>query len=164
MSDPTGRRSFLKAGAAVAAGLAAWRLFSPFGAAAQGKKQQKIVKDVWIAVLGKIKDLDEKEPTLIKAQFKDAKGELVAEEKLFVRWIRMGKELNKWIVLSSICPHLKCKVDYDSDTEGFVCPCHGSTFNRYGALTKGPSKKDLHDYSEQVYEEDGYLKLKKPAE
>jgi Rieske Fe-S protein len=162
MSDGINRRGFLKAAGALAAGVAAWRIGYP--ALAEAKKSQKADPKVWIAVLGKVKDLNEKEPVLVKAQFMDSKDQPVHEEKLYVRWIRSGKDSGKWLVLSSICPHLKCKVDYDSNTEGYACPCHGSVFNRYGVVSKGPAKKDLHDYSGQVYEEEGLLKLKKPAE
>jgi len=45
------------------------------------------------------------------------------------------------IRLSSRCPHLGCTVQRDS--EGFVCPCHGSRFDLEGRWLSGPAKRDL---------------------
>ncbi|MFO7984659.1 MAG: Rieske 2Fe-2S domain-containing protein [Desulfatiglandaceae bacterium] len=47
-------------------------------------------------------------------------------------------------VLSARCPHLGCTVDFDSATEQFRCPCHGSVFTRSGKWISGPAQKDLH--------------------
>ncbi|HVM71845.1 MAG TPA: Rieske (2Fe-2S) protein [Anaerolineales bacterium] len=42
---------------------------------------------------------------------------------------------------SLICPHLGCTVDPQSD--GFICPCHGSRFDLQGQLTHGPAARSL---------------------
>ncbi|MCA9515590.1 MAG: Rieske 2Fe-2S domain-containing protein [Myxococcales bacterium] len=53
-------------------------------------------------------------------------------------------------VLSGVCPHLGCAVDYRDDLSRFHCPCHGSSFETSGArveTTEGgkpnPSPRDL---------------------
>jgi menaquinol-cytochrome c reductase iron-sulfur subunit len=149
------RREFLRTSAALSAGAVLASQFVPH--------QVRAKDEDWIAVLGKVKDLNEKEPALIKVQFKDADGAVVHEEKVYVRWQKQGKS-GQWVVLSSICTHLKCKVDFVSDEEIFRCPCHGSEFDVDGHVTRKPAKKDLIDYSGQAYEEDGMLKLKRPPE
>ncbi len=155
MDDKTNRRDFLRTTALATAGvLIASQI--PLGPA-QAKAAD------WIAVLGKVKDLNEKEPVLVKAQFKDADGNAMQEEKLYVRWQQQGKS-GRWVVLSSICTHLKCKIDYSSADDGFKCPCHGSKYDLEGHVIKKPAKKDLTDYSDLVFEEDGQLKLSRQPE
>ncbi len=56
-------------------------------------------------------------------------------------------------VLSAICPHNGCPVNWDSSKGQYVCPCHGSAFAEDGAVVKGPSTQSLHPY--QVDVEDG---------
>ncbi len=44
--------------------------------------------------------------------------------------------------ISSYCTHRKCKLTAESDNT-FYCPCHGSTFDADGHVTKGPARLDL---------------------
>jgi Rieske Fe-S protein len=37
-----------------------------------------------------------------------------------------------FVMFSSLCPHLNCKYDWDDSLKAFLCPCHGSQFNKYG--------------------------------
>lgn len=114
--------------------------------------------DELVGVLGKVKDLNEKGPVFVKAEFKDAKGNVVSEDKFYVRW---DKAASKWVILSAICTHLKCKLDVAGNGEGFKCPCHGSTFDLTGKVLKKPAKKDLPNFTAKAFEEDGLLKLKR---
>jgi Rieske Fe-S protein len=59
------------------------------------------------------------------------------EQGFFV--IRRGDSL---FALSAICTHRKCKLDAQRD-DSFSCPCHGSTFDPAGHVTKGPARRDL---------------------
>jgi cytochrome b6-f complex iron-sulfur subunit len=43
--------------------------------------------------------------------------------------------------ISLICPHLGCAVNITSD--GFACPCHGSSYLADGSLRKGPASRPL---------------------
>ena len=53
--------------------------------------------------------------------------------------IRQGERL---FAVSAICTHRKCKLDVEPD-HSFYCPCHGSTFDSAGHVTKGPARRDL---------------------
>jgi len=44
----------------------------------------------------------------------------------------------------AVCPHQGCPVTFVSPSEGFHCPCHGSTFGADGALISGPATSGLH--------------------
>jgi len=44
---------------------------------------------------------------------------------------------------SAVCPHLGCIVGWNPAASSWDCPCHGSRFDRFGAVFNGPSPKDL---------------------
>jgi cytochrome b6-f complex iron-sulfur subunit len=47
--------------------------------------------------------------------------------------------------LSAVCTHLGCNVAHD-EGHGFVCPCHGSTYDEAGNVTRGPAAWPLPRY------------------
>jgi len=46
-------------------------------------------------------------------------------------------------VLSAICPHLGCSVQWAAAKNQFGCPCHGATFSTDGKCTGGPSPRGM---------------------
>jgi thiosulfate dehydrogenase [quinone] large subunit len=45
---------------------------------------------------------------------------------------------------SAVCPHAGCQVQFDQQSDLFVCPCHGSIFNgSTGAVQQGPAPTGL---------------------
>ena len=44
----------------------------------------------------------------------------------------------------AVCPHQGCPVMFVSGSNGFHCPCHGSTFAADGSLISGPATSGLH--------------------
>lgn len=46
----------------------------------------------------------------------------------------------KIYVVSLTCPHLKCRLKWNSTTKTWDCPCHGSRYNYKGELIDGPSQ------------------------
>jgi len=46
------------------------------------------------------------------------------------------------VALSLACTHLGCRVAPAPDG-GFVCPCHGSRYDRSGSPTRGPARRPL---------------------
>jgi Rieske Fe-S protein len=59
-------------------------------------------------------------------------------------WVRrQGSSDHDVMVLSSICPHLGCPINWHSDQTRFVCPCHGGIFDATGKHTEGPPPRSM---------------------
>lgn len=58
------------------------------------------------------------------------------KQKVFVE-----TKAGKVRVQTAVCTHLGCTINL-AET-GYACPCHGSTYDRYGRVTGGPAPKDL---------------------
>lgn len=52
---------------------------------------------------------------------------------------------DRFAVLSPVCTHRGCTVE--AQGEHLVCPCHGSTFDRSGAVVRGPAERPLRRYA-----------------
>jgi Rieske Fe-S protein len=46
-------------------------------------------------------------------------------------------------VRSAVCPHLGGVVGWNDAEKTWECPCHGSSFDRYGRVIQGPANADL---------------------
>jgi len=46
-----------------------------------------------------------------------------------------------FIALSSVCPHLGCRVHWEAAEKRFVCPCHNGVFTPDGKAIAGPPAK-----------------------
>jgi Rieske Fe-S protein len=55
--------------------------------------------------------------------------------------IALLREGGQVIALSLVCTHLGCTVSVTP--EGMICPCHGSRFDRSGAVLSGPAEQPL---------------------
>lgn len=51
---------------------------------------------------------------------------------------------NRILVLSEVCPHLGCRLNFDKLSNHFLCPCHGSKFDIFGNWIAGPAKKNMN--------------------
>lgn len=62
--------------------------------------------------------------------------------------------------LSSVCPHLGCKVHWESANNRFFCPCHNGVFNKDGIAVSGPpahEKKNLSTFEVKVNKDNGWV-------
>ena len=69
----------------------------------------------------------------------DGWRETVTTESVYVERTADGKVR----VLSSICPHLGCTVQWSGSKDQFLCPCHGSVFSRTGKHVAGPARRGM---------------------
>jgi len=62
---------------------------------------------------------------------------------------------NRPRVLSSVCPHLGCTVQWRPEQDRFICPCHGGTYTPDGARISGPPARGMDELAIRV--RDGHL-------
>jgi len=55
---------------------------------------------------------------------------------------------NRFAAVSPICTHRGCTVELRD--EHLVCPCHGSTYDRSGAVLRGPAEQPLRHFRVRV--------------
>lgn len=53
-------------------------------------------------------------------------------------------------VLSAVCPHLGCSVQWRGSKDEFECPCHGATFKADGAKTGGPAPRNMDSLQSEI--------------
>ncbi len=70
-----------------------------------------------------------------------------------------------FLALSSVCPHLGCRVHWEPQNDRFFCPCHNGAFDPSGAPIAGPPKdgnQHLPKYPLKV-DKRGLLFIEMPA-
>jgi menaquinol-cytochrome c reductase iron-sulfur subunit len=53
-------------------------------------------------------------------------------------------------VLSAVCPHLGCSVQWREAKHEFECPCHGASFLPDGAKSGGPAPRGMDTLQTQI--------------
>jgi menaquinol-cytochrome c reductase iron-sulfur subunit len=68
------------------------------------------------------------------------------KQAIWVRREGSGSEAIR--IMSPICPHLGCPVNWHPDRKEFMCPCHGGVFNSDGEHVSGPPPRGLDPLAE----------------
>ena len=50
-------------------------------------------------------------------------------------------------VLSRLCTHQACTINWQSSSTKLACPCHGSEFDAQGNVLKGPASSPLQEFA-----------------
>jgi len=66
-------------------------------------------------------------------------------------WVRRTGEADPAAtVLSPICPHLGCQIEWHPDRTEFVCPCHKGVFTSNGQVVSGPPPRGMDELPSKV--------------
>jgi Rieske Fe-S protein len=65
-------------------------------------------------------------------------------------WVRREAD-EKILVLSSICPHLGCPINWNRGRSEFLCPCHGGVFSVEGRPVSGPPPRGMDHLDSKVH-------------
>jgi Rieske Fe-S protein len=72
--------------------------------------------------------------------FESPTGVRVAIARRLLDGPRHAAETDDFIALSSVCPHLGCRVHWEAHNQRFFCPCHNGVFDSQGKPVSGPPK------------------------
>ena len=61
-------------------------------------------------------------------------------------------------ILSAVCPHLGCSVQWRDSKHEFECPCHAASFSADGAKVGGPAPRGMDSLQSQI--QNGRLMVK----
>lgn len=53
-------------------------------------------------------------------------------------------------VVSAVCTHLKCIVQFNNAEKSWDCPCHGSRFALDGSVLEGPAWEPLQQRKDET--------------
>jgi Rieske Fe-S protein len=53
---------------------------------------------------------------------------------------------NAFTAIDAVCTHEGCTIT-GANADGYVCPCHGSRYNRNGQVLVGPAKASLRQFT-----------------
>lgn len=89
-------------------------------------------------------------------RFKALKPEDYSEGPTFMPNLRvfLFRKGNSFRAASAVCTHLGCTVNLTG--KGFHCPCHGSVFDKGGAVVSGPAPNSLA-WFQLTLSRDGHL-------
>jgi Rieske Fe-S protein len=76
-------------------------------------------------------------------------SELQVGSLLVMSNVVVARDANGVYAMSAVCTHAGCLLDDGSQTiaAGLSCPCHGSTFDGSGDVTRGPAGTPLQHYA-----------------
>lgn len=87
-----------------------------------------------------LKDL----PFISSHKFDDIKmGEGKVVEMEQEKWAVSRDANNKLHIVSAVCTHMKCIVNWNNAENTWDCPCHGSRFKQTGEVIEGPAQFNL---------------------
>jgi Rieske Fe-S protein len=92
--------------------------------------------DAWLPV-AKLSELTDAEPLRREVLVEHRAGWSVTPREHTV-YVLPGRR-----VISAVCPHEGCEVDWSAERREFLCPCHDSVFSAEGARLSGPAQSDL---------------------
>jgi cytochrome b6-f complex iron-sulfur subunit len=120
-----GRRSFLKIGLGFLSGLVGLEIGG--GALLYLRSRSQQARSGGIVAAGLVDDY----PLNSVTEF--------SEEGFFLIRDLTGK----FLAVHRRCPHLGCQVIWNAEREQFICPCHASSFDKYGDLASPPVPRPL---------------------
>jgi menaquinol-cytochrome c reductase iron-sulfur subunit len=91
---------------------------------------------------------------LVAIEQRDGWRKVLSEKPVYVVKAPDGRPR----VLSAVCPHLGCSVQWNDAKGQFVCPCHSGVFTADGTLVSGPPPRGLDELDVTI--DGGRLKVR----
>ena len=144
-ANPT-RRTFIEVVIAVLGAGIAFAVGIPVVGALLSPLTARADKEKWVTV-GPAEQFPEGKT--VRTVYKRVKrdGWMESESSATVFITRKGEEYR---VLSSICTHLGCSVNWEESANRFHCPCHNGLYAPDGKVIGGPPPRPLTLYQARV--------------
>ncbi|MFB8792021.1 MAG: ubiquinol-cytochrome c reductase iron-sulfur subunit [Potamolinea sp.] len=80
------------------------------------------------------------------------KGQILNKESagVPVLVVKTAADAKSVSAVNPTCTHKGCTVDWKSDQNAFVCPCHQAKYSPDGKVIKGPAEKALPRYEAKI--------------
>jgi len=66
--------------------------------------------------------------------------------------------------LYKVCTHLGCLYNWNTQEGKFICPCHGSQFQKNGTYIQGPASRSTDRFVVQIVSSDGQVLAQTPPD
>lgn len=101
----------------------------------------------WIAI-GDVSDFQQGETRLVtfRNPFTESWDGETDNVPAYVRYTTQGQ----FVVFAINCAHLGCPVRWFSESQLFMCPCHGGVYYADGSRASGPPERGLFTYDAKV--------------
>jgi len=119
---------------------------------------KKQVTEAWIA-LGPIESYPIGIPTLFSFTRSKVNGWEKTVNSYGVYVLRGSEAESDILVLSNVCTHLSCRVNWDETTQQYQCPCHDAQFDIDGEVVDGPPPRPLDDFETKIEEGNLFMHL-----
>lgn len=86
-------------------------------------------------------------------QYKPGDVKAIPEGKFYLVCLEDGS----FIALSRTCTHLGCSVPWHGEQQQFICPCHGSSFDKRGIVLTPPAIRPLDYFPVKI--ENGLIRV-----
>lgn len=109
----------------------------------------------WVE-LGAVADFVKGAPKKRRVRYTTADGyrEQTKAQNVWVHWNE-----ERLTVFSAECPHVGCNVIWNSDSNNYVCPCHGGRFDVEGTVLDGPPPRPLDQIANKIEGEKIYIQV-----
>jgi cytochrome b6-f complex iron-sulfur subunit len=74
-------------------------------------------------------------------------GSSIVQDGVIIVRLATGNTPSSFTAVQVACTHEGTSINFNSSSNQFVCPNHGSTFNTSGGVTLGPASKALKQYT-----------------
>ena len=66
------------------------------------------------------------------------------------------------VALYKVCTHLGCLYNWNGQEIKYICPCHGSQFEKVGTFILGPAPRDLDQFVIRIETPEGEVLVETP--
>lgn len=141
------RRTFLMKVGFAMNGLVAILIATPVVRYLLGPVRKKDAYHSWVE-LGSIDNFRDGETTLVtyRNPFTSSWDGETANVAAYVR----RESADKFTVFAINCAHLGCPVRWFSESQLFMCPCHGGVYYSDGSRASGPPERGLFTYDSKI--------------